>query len=101
MVIVELMKNRYNRNRRPDFYFWKDSHGVEVDLVSLEGLETQLFEMKYSFTPKAEFFKGIQSFRDNAPEQRKTGSNMIVYAADEGQRRSTATVESWRDLGRL
>ncbi len=84
MAIVELMKNRYNRNVRPDFYFWKDNHGVEVDLVSLEGPDTQLFEMKYSFTPKAEFFKGLQSFRSNAPEHRASGKNIVVYAGDEG-----------------
>ena len=101
MVIVELMKNRYNRNVRPDFYFRKDSHQVEVDLVSLEGLETQLFEMKFSFTPKAEFFKGFQSFRNDAPEHRKSGENIVVYAGEEGQRRSSAVIESWRSLGRL
>jgi len=101
MVIVELMKNRYNRHQRPDFYFWKDSHHMEVDLVSLEGLETQLFEMKYSFTPKAEFFKGVQSFRNHAPEHRRAGKNTIVFAGDEGQRRSGADIESWQNLGSL
>ena len=101
MVIVELMKNRFNRNLKPEFYFWKDSNQVEVDLVSLEGLETQLFEMKYSFTPKAEFFKGFQSFRNDAPEHRKSGENIVVYAGEEGQRRSSAMIESWRSLGRL
>ena len=101
MVIVELMKNRFNRNLKPEFYFWKDSNQVEVDLVSLEGLETQLFEMKFSFTPKAEFFKGFQSFRNDAPEHRKSGENIVVYAGEEGQRRSSAVIESWRSLGRL
>jgi len=101
MVIVELMKNRFNRNQRPDFYFWKDSNQVEVDLVSLEGLEAKLFEMKYSFTPKAEFFKGLQSFRNHAPEHRKSGENIVVYAGDEGQKRSVAIIESWRSLGIL
>ena len=98
MVIVELMKNRYNRNQRPDFYFWKDNHQVEVDLVSLEGLNTNLFEVKYSFTPKAEFLKGIQSFRDNAPEHRRAGNNYLVYAGDERQQRSAAIFEPWRNL---
>lgn len=101
LAIVELMKNRYNRNQRPDFYFWKDNHQVEVDLVSLEGLDTNLFEMKYSFTPKAEFFKGIQSFRNNAPEHRSAGDSYIIYAGDEGQQRTAAKIESWRKLGKL
>lgn len=101
MVIVELMKNRLNRNVRPDFYFWKDNHQVEVDLISLEGLETQLFEIKYSHTPKEEYYKNIQVFRNAAPEQRHSGSNFVVYAGDERQRRSFATIESWRNLGQL
>ncbi len=66
-----------------------------------EGPDTQLFEMKYSFTPKAEFFKGLQSFRSNAPEHRASGKNIVVYAGDEGQLRSVAKIESWRHLGRL
>jgi predicted AAA+ superfamily ATPase len=99
MVIVELMKNRFNHNQRPDFYFWKDSNHLEVDLVSLEGLDTQLFEMKFSFTPKAEFFKGLQSFRNHAPEHRKSGENRVIYAGEESQKRSAATIESWRGLG--
>jgi len=37
-----------------------------------------------SFIPKAEFFKGIQSFRNTAPKHRKSENNVIVYAADEG-----------------
>jgi len=101
MAIVELMKNRYNRNVRPDFYFWKDNHGVEVDLVSLEGPDTQLFEMKYSFTPNAAFFKGLQSFRSNAPGHRSSGKNIVVYAGDDGQLRSVAKIASWRHLGQL
>lgn len=98
MVILELMKNRLNRNAQPSFFFWQDSHKVEVDLLELAGLDTHLFEMKYSETPRAEFFKGLQSFREHAPEHRKSGKNWVVYAGEETQQRSAATIESWRRL---
>lgn len=101
MVITELMKNRYNSNQRPDFYFWRDSHQVEVDLVALEGLNVHLFEAKYSFTAKAEFLKGIISFRSNAPEHRRTGTNTVIYAGDDSQQRSVANIVSWRNLTHL
>jgi hypothetical protein len=98
MIIVELLKNRLNADRRPEFFFWQDSHKVEVDLVELDGLQTHLYEMKYSYTPSADFFKGISSFRTAAPMARQQGNNWVIYAGDETQTRTAATVESWKKL---
>lgn len=101
LVIVELLKNRLNTDRRPEFFFWQDAHKVEVDLVELSGLQTHLYEMKYSYTPSADFFKGIQAFRSAAPPTRKSGNNWVIYAGDEPQNRTVATVASWKMLPRL
>ena len=57
LVVSEMLKNRWHSFRPAPFYFWKDSHGTEVDLVVTEGGQTSLVEVKYSFTPKPEFFK--------------------------------------------
>lgn len=101
MVIVELLKNRLNADHRPEFFFWQDAHKVEVDLVELSGLQTHLYEMKYSYTPSADFFKGIQAFRAAAPPERQTGGNWVVYAGDEPQYRTIATVAGWQMLPEL
>ncbi len=98
MAIVELMKNRWNSDRRTAFYFWQDSNKVEVDLVELDGLQTHLYEMKYSRTPTSDFFKGLKSFRNAAPLQRQQGDNIAIYAGDDRQPRTEATIESWRKL---
>lgn len=101
LAMVELMKNRWNSDRRTQFFFWQDSNKVEVDLVELDGIETHLYEMKYRRTPSAEFFKGIKSFRSAAPVQRQPGNNFVIYAGDERQPRSEATIESWKNLPML
>jgi predicted AAA+ superfamily ATPase len=101
MVILELLKNRLNNDRQTQFYFWQDSNKVEVDLVELQGLDTHLYEIKYSYTPSLEFFKGIQSFRNSAPPQRKTGNNTIIYAGESAQPRTQALIESWKKLPEL
>ena len=97
-VVLEILKNRINADRQTSLYFWQDSHKVEVDLVELDGLETHLYEMKYSYTPSAEVFKGIQSFRATAPPARQKGKNYVFYAGEETQPRTLATVESWWKL---
>ncbi len=98
MAIVEMMKNRLNNQRHTQFFFWQDSNKVEVDMVELDGIQTHLYEMKYSQTPSAEFLKGLLSFRKSAPEQRQKGHNMAIYAGDERQPRSEGVIESWRNL---
>lgn len=100
-VIAELLKNRYNRKNVPRFYFWQDSNGVEVDLLIAQNTDIDLFEMKYSHTPKSEFFKGLQSFRNTAPANRQEGKNYVLYAGDERQPRDFATIESWRKVPEL
>lgn len=97
-VVLEILKNRLNADKQTSFYFWQDSHKVEVDLVELDGLEAHLYEMKYSYTPTAEFFKGIQSFRSSAPSNRQRGKNYVLYAGEETQPRTVAILESWRKL---
>ena len=101
MVISELMKNRLNADLRPNFFFWQDSNGTEVDLVEPGALETNLYEIKYSHTPLSRFFKGLKSFREAAPKARKEGRNTVVYAGDEKQVWSGATIETWKNIGSM
>jgi len=97
-IIVELLKNRWNTDQRPQFYYWQDSNKVEVDLIEIEGLNTHLYEMKYSQTVTNKFFKGIRHFRSIAPEPRQQGENVVFFAGSEGQRRTGVEVVSWRDV---
>lgn len=98
MVILELLKNRWNSDQKPQFYFWQDSNKVEIDLIEIDGLQTHLYEMKYSHTMKTDFLKGIKSFRTAAPPNRQAGDNVLFYAGEKSQIRSGADVESWQKL---
>lgn len=96
MVAAELMKNRFNVFRPASIYFWRDSNGNEVDFLVREGGEMHLLEAKYSFTPTAQFFKGIQFLRAAAPHSK--GKNFVLYAGNESQKRSDVEVLPWRAL---
>lgn len=99
MVIMELLKNRYNKKMLTNFYFWQDTNGVEVDLLIEENGQIDLVEMKNSQTPRSEYFKGIASFRQVAPHI--SGSNTVIYAGPDNQDRSLGRILSWKYLDGL
>jgi predicted AAA+ superfamily ATPase len=50
LIILEILKSRYNRGIRPELYFFRDSHGNEVDLLIREERKLLPVEIKSSAT---------------------------------------------------
>lgn len=63
LVITEVIKGALNRGVRPEVYFFRDSHGNEVDLVVRHGGRLIPVEIKSSETFSPAFLKGIERFR--------------------------------------
>ena len=64
LLILEILKARLNRGLRPDFSFYRDSHGNEVDLVIREGRKLHPVEIKSAATFTEDFVKGTEKFRE-------------------------------------
>jgi uncharacterized protein len=96
MVIAELQKNRWNRGENAEFYFWKDSNGVEIDFLEILANKFNLFESKCSFTPNMDFFKGIKSFERIS--NKEIAQKMVIYANDESRNYSAGELVSWLRL---
>jgi predicted AAA+ superfamily ATPase len=62
-VIFEFLKARLNRGRHPELYFYRDTHGNEVDLVLREGRTLIPVEIKSAATFALDCLKGIAKFR--------------------------------------
>lgn len=61
-VIVERYKHHLNAGRVPDLYFYRDSNGVEVDLLDMtDASAPQLYEVKSSRTFRKSFLKHLDS----------------------------------------
>ena len=79
LVILEAMKARYNQGLTPNLYFFRDTHGNEIDLIQQAGRELFGFEIKSSSTYNASFKKGLDHFNDKtAPLARR----YIIYNGD-------------------
>jgi hypothetical protein len=71
-IILEILKSHYNKGRRPELYFYRDTHGNEVDLIIKRQRQLIPVEIKSAATFSKDFLKGIEKFRnilkDRSPE---------------------------------
>lgn len=63
LVVADLVKYCLNRGRTPDLHFYRDSNGVEVDLLHADGRVVHPIEIKSASTFHPDFTKGLRSFR--------------------------------------
>lgn len=63
LLIAEILKTRLNAGLLPELYFYRDTHGNEVDLIIREGRNFIPVEIKSAATFTEEFLKGIDHFR--------------------------------------
>jgi len=77
LVIADALKSFCNAGKRPELYFYRDSHGNEVDLlIRDEGTLTPV-EIKSSSTFNPDFLKGIRHFRAVAGDRVNDG--ILLY----------------------
>ena len=64
LVIAEVLKGQTNRGQKPELFFYRDSHGNEVDLLVRRGRSLWPVEIKSSATFHSDFHTGIARFRE-------------------------------------
>jgi predicted AAA+ superfamily ATPase len=63
LIITDILKSAFNRGIRPETYFFRDSHGNEVDLLIREKGVLALVEIKSAATFSEDFVKGLEWFQ--------------------------------------
>lgn len=92
MVVMEALKFRYNQGKRSNLFFFRDSNGNEVDLVSVQGRILTAIEIKAGATISQDYFKGLRYFRKVIGDSSNVTAGLI-YGGDEVQRRSDTLVQ--------
>ncbi|MDP2865198.1 MAG: DUF4143 domain-containing protein, partial [Elusimicrobiota bacterium] len=84
MVVTEALKHRLNEGKRSDLSFYRDSSGLEVDLVASGGGLRPL-EIKSGETLNSDYFKNLEKFLKLFPAA--AGRAGLVYGGeDKGER---------------
>ena len=81
MVLIELLKGRFNAGLDANFYFYRDNHGNEIDIIQQQGQFINIFEIKSSMTFHPDFLKGLNYLQKLIPEQIK--QSMLIYSGKE------------------
>ena len=103
-VVMEHVKHRYNQGLPADIYFWRDSNGVEADLVYEVPVQEdgqivqklQTIEIKSGSTITTDFVK--QGKKSNQFAGLDAMAPVLIYGGDESLIRSGIHFQSWQDL---
>lgn len=96
LVIAEMVKMTYHQGKRPAFYFWRDNHQVEMDLIWEDALKLNLLEVKYSQTMSGHFIKPYRQFSELVGEE--LGKMFLVYSGEGGLSFEKVSVFNWKEL---
>jgi len=84
LVVVELLKSRFNKGKSNNLFFWRDSVGHELDIVAEKGRTLIPIEVKSGLTITNEFFKGLKYWQKIT----QTEGGYVVYSGSGTQKRS-------------
>ena len=94
-LISEFIKASYNRNIPLNFYYWRNNHQKEIDLIIDDG-KMHAFEMKSSKTIRREYFKTLNFWQELT--HTPSSSCTLVYAGEENDLYSNMQVLSWNSI---
>lgn len=79
LVVLEALKNRYNHGMTPNLYFFRDSHGHEIDLLYKSESQLTGVEIKAAATWNQSFKRGLMHFSEKySPLEQR----YVVYSGE-------------------
>ncbi len=100
-VVAEVMKARANRGQVGSMSFYRDKDGVEADLVVDLGDRLVVVEAKSTATASPAIVAGAERLAGLVGADGRAVESRVVYGGDELQRRTSATIVPWRNVGEL
>jgi predicted AAA+ superfamily ATPase len=64
LIVMEILKRRLNAGMQNGLFFYRDTHGNEVDLIIRSGRSLVPVEIKSAATFSSDFVKGVERFRE-------------------------------------
>ncbi len=95
-AVVEALKHRFNRGQQSNLSFFRDTRGLECDLVCEYGGDLGVIEIKSGSTVAADYFSAIDRVSAMLPQVFRKA---VVYGGGQRQLRRDVEVVPLVDLG--
>ena len=96
LVLMEILKYRYNQGKRNNLNFYRDSNGNEVDIIYSIGQHVLPVEIKAGETVVSDFFKGIRAF-DKVSQDLPYGK-LVIYGGNHEETRGDIKIAQVTDI---
>ena len=96
LVISELYKRFFNKNRKPALFFWRDNHGHEIDCIVEKASKLIPIEIKACMTPYPKIFNELKQWYEISGSVDASG--YVIYGGDENQTRLYGTAVGWKNI---
>jgi uncharacterized protein len=95
-VLGEILKSRFNQGLPANLYYWRDSQGLEIDLLLEAGEDLVPVEIKSGQTIASDFFNGLE--RWSALAHRSKRPSWLVYGGNRQLKHGATTVLPWNQF---
>lgn len=95
-IMNEFIKYNLNYGEKLEYYFWRDNHKKELDLIIDKGTCHYGIEIKSSETVQEKYFSGLNYWIKLTGN--KPSSMYLVYGGNENMIRNGMNVVSWRNI---
>jgi len=102
-VVSEIYKTIAHAGRRPNLFHYRESRGIEVDLLIEEGMRIDAVESKSGATIASDFFDNLRRFSERLTNASQTYevNGYLIYGGSSSQQRSDVSVLRWQDVDRI
>lgn len=98
MVVMEMLKNKYNHFRPYQLYYYRDSNNNEVDVILDYTTHLDAFEIKSSKTFDPGFLKGLNHIRKLLPQ--KIRNTTVCYSGNTEQTIGENNLVNFKNIAR-
>ena len=99
MIIIEILKSRYNRGLQSNLYFWRDNKGHEIDCIIEKANSLIPVEIKSGRTFNVDFRSGIKYWNSISANSAK--DSFIIYGGEKSFTGSDANALGWKNINEI
>jgi len=98
-VVTEFLKGRFNQGLPANLFYWRDSKGLEIDLIreGEAGGELQAIEIKSGQTIASDFFSSLKRWGKLAGQENSPA--WLIYGGDTALTKENITIVPWNLIG--